>query len=222
MCGRYDSHRSTADLSAYLDAEDDTGGLVTGRFNTAPTQLVRIAVREGGRALLRAAKWGLVPFWAKDPRLGARMVNARAETAADKPAYRTAVRRTRALVPMDGWYEWRATADGKQPYYLTPRDGGVLTAAGLYSVWDRGPDGPLLTCTIVTTGAVGPLRDVHERMPLLLDADGRAAWLDPGTDPAALLRVPPGDEVVSGLEIRTVARDVGSVRNEGPHLTAPA
>ncbi|GAA4206488.1 SOS response-associated peptidase [Actinocatenispora rupis] len=221
MCGRYDSHRSTADLSTYLDAEDDTDGLSAGRYNTAPTQRVRIVVRADERRVLRAATWGLVPFWAKDSRIGQRMINARAETAAAKPAFRTAVRHTRALVPMDGWYEWVTTPAGRRPSYQTPRDGGVLTAAGLFSVWDRGPDGPLLTCTILTTGAVGQLRDVHERMPLLLDPADGDAWLDPGSDPTRLLGVPPGGDLVSALEIRAVAPDVGSVRNEGPHLVNP-
>lgn len=222
MCGRYDSHRSTDDLSAYFDADDDTGGGVPGRYNTAPTQPVRIVVYdpERERRAIQAARWGLVPFWAKDPSIGSRMINARAETVADKPAYRSAVRSMRALVPMDGWFEWRVDETGKQPCYLVPRDAGLLTAAGLFSWWD-GPDGRLLSCTIITTAAVGELRTVHQRMPLLLAGDDRAAWLAPGADAAELLSVPPSDELVASLAIRPVGAAVGSVRNDGPHLLDP-
>jgi len=221
MCGRYDSHRSTDDLSAYLNADDDTGGAVPGRYNTAPTQPVRIVVydAESARRSLRAARWGLVPFWAKDPSIGARMINARAESVAEKPAYRSAVRSTRALVPMDGWFEWQVTESGKQPRYLVPADGGLLTAAGLYSYWD-GPDGTLCSCTIITTAAVGPLRAVHQRMPLLLAGADRQAWLA-GGDATELLTVPPAEELVAGLDIRPIGPAVGSVRNDGPYLLDP-
>ncbi len=219
MCGRFSSARPSTDLAVELDAEDVTGGDVPGRYNTAPTQLVRVVTGgEAGRRL-EAAKWGLVPFWAKDPKVGTRMINARAETAAAKPAYRDAVRRMRALVPMDGWFEWLVGPDGvKTPRYMTPGDGGLLTAAGLYSWWDSGIDPPMLTCTILTTAAVGRLREVHERMPLLLPAGARDAWLGSPGDAAGMLTAPPSAELVDGLEIRRVDRAVGRVANNGPEL----
>ncbi len=221
MCGRYSSSRPSSDLAADLGAEDVTGVDVPGRYNTAPTQLVRVVTGAGEGRRLEAAKWGLVPFWAKDPKIGARMINARSETAASKPAYRDAVRRMRALVPMDGWFEWVVGPDGvKAPRYMTPRDGGLLTAAGLYSWWDKGTDPPLLTCTILTTAAVGGLREVHERMPLLLSAGARDAWLDPAADAAGMLAAPPSADLVEGLEIRRVDRAVGRVANNSPHLLA--
>lgn len=214
-----------ADIADAGLGRDGGAATLAGRYNTSPTQRVRIAAldRGSGRRQIRAATWGLVPFWAKDPKIGQKMINARAESAATKPAYRNAVRSMRALVPMDGWYEWQKTIgpDGratKRPHYMTPSDGGLLTAAGLYSWWDRGAGPPLLTCTIVTTAAVGPLRAIHDRMPLLLPTEARQQWLDPAASAAELLAAAPSAELVDALELRRIGRAVGSPGNEGVHL----
>jgi len=230
MCGRYATSRSSSDLSALFDAMDETEDALTADYNVAPTDpvpMVRISERVGG-PVLSAARWGLVPAWATDPRAGARMINARAETLAGSSAYARPFAQRRCLVPADGWYEWvRAgggvrsgrSAGGKQAYFMTPADGSVLAFAGLWTAW-RGPGaaGRLLTFSVVTTAAIGDLALVHDRMPLVLPASRWSSWLR-GTPDADLL-APPPEEFVAGLEIRPVGPAVGDVRNDGPSLLA--
>lgn len=190
-------------------------------YNVTPTTSVTIIatrVRDG-RRVLRTARWGLLPPWAPDERTGARFINARAETVAVLPAFRTSFARRRCLVPADGWFEWRSDPDGagRQVFFVTPEADAGLSLAGVWTVWS-GPAGPLISCSIVTTEAVGDLRAVHDRMPLILPAARHAAWLDPGTsDPSALLSGPPR-VVLEALEIRRVGPAVGNVRAAGPEL----
>lgn len=220
MCGRYATTRSAGDLSALFESYDDTDGRLAPDHNVAPTDpvpLVRVTA-EGHRAL-SVGRWGLVPAWSRSPAGAARMINARSETVATSRAYAGAFARRRCLVPADGWYEWvRSAGGGKQAYYMTPLDGSVLAFAGIWSVWE-GPAGPLLTCSVLTTAALGELAEVHDRMPLLLPRERWAGWLAPGGEPDALLSPPPPDWL-GGLEIRPVGPAVGDVRNDGPELTA--
>ncbi|WP_433529767.1 SOS response-associated peptidase [Micromonospora sp. CA-263727] len=220
MCGRYATTRSSGDLSGLFDSADETDGRLVADHNVAPTDpvpLVRVSP-EGHRAL-SLGRWGLVPPWSRSPAGAARMINARAETVATSRAYARAFARRRCLVPADGWYEWvRQPGGRKQPYYMTPLDGSVLAFAGIWSVWD-GPGGPLLTCGVVTTDALGELAEVHDRMPLLLPPDRWASWLD-AAGAAAELLAPPPLGWLAGLEIRPVGPAVGDVRNDGPELTA--
>ncbi len=180
-------------------------------YNVAPTDRVRVvrrsrrahefsavgaatpslAVATGARAgrVVSVVRWGLVPSWAKDPGIGSRMLNARAESLAEKPAFRAAFARRRCLVPADGWFEWtpKRNEPGKQAYYMTPAGGGGLVFAGLWEVWGSGEE-RLYTCTVVTTAALGPLAAVHDRMPLVLPPERWSAWLgEEETEPAALL-----------------------------------
>jgi putative SOS response-associated peptidase YedK len=182
----------------------------------APTDVVPVVRRplrpDRPPRVLSVARWGLLPHWAKDPRLGARMINARAETVTAAPAYADAFAARRALVPVDGWYEWlRLPGGGKQPYFLTPVDGTVLALAGLWSRW--GPQ-RLLTFTVVTTAAVGALASIHDRMPLLLPQSRWRSWL---TDTQPSLD-PPDGSFLAGIELRPVGPSVGNVRNDGPAL----
>ena len=219
MCGRYATTRSAVDLSALFDAVDETGDGLAVDYNVAPTDpvpVVRVSNRVPGR-VLSVARWGLVPPWASDTSGAARMINARAETVATTRAYATSFERRRCLVPADGWYEWRrASARQKQPYFMTPRDGGVLAFAGIWAVRGEGPD-RLLSCSVLTVAAVGEFGLVHDRMPLLLPPDRWAGWLADTPDPAALL-VPPLEAYLDTVEIRPVGPDVGDVRNDGPQL----
>lgn len=202
-------------------------------YNVAPTKPVLAVVQRHPRDAdgipdrtrtersVRTLRWGLVPSWAKDPSVGARMINARAESAAEKPAFRKALAARRALMPAAGWYEWRQGAGKgpKQPYFVTGTDGASLAMAALWEFW-RPADGgdPLITCAVLTTDAVGPLAEIHHRMPLLLSAEHWAAWLDPDSGaPPELLR-PPSAELVAGLELRPVSTRVNNVRNQGPEL----
>ena len=230
MCGRYVVTRSAEDLIAEFEATALLGrDAIVADYNIAPTDPVPIVLTRhrpgdrGGPVLrqLRVARWGLVPSFAPDRGGAARRINARAETAARLPAFRSALSRRRCLVPADGWYEW-AVADGggRQPYFLTPADQSLLAFAGLYEFW--GPaESRLLTCSIVTTTAVGELARVHDRMPLLLPRSGWAGWLDPArTDPGPLL-APPSPDLVARLELRPVGPAVGNVANDGPQLIEP-
>jgi putative SOS response-associated peptidase YedK len=221
MCGRYATSRSSADLSELFDAVDETEDAFVPDYNVAPTDpvpVVRVSERVGG-TVLSLARWGLVPPWAKDARVGARMINARAETLADSSAYARPFARRRCLVPADGWYEWLGRASGKQAYFMTPADGSVLAFAGLWTSW-RGPGAAdrLVTFSVVTTAAIGDLARVHDRMPLVLPPSRWSSWL--GATPGADLLAPPPEEFVAGLEIRPVGPAVGNVRNDGPSLLA--
>lgn len=222
MCGRYATTRSTADLTALFDAVDETGGVVLAAdYNVAPTDVVPIVrtasatTGPGAGRGLAVARWGLLPHWARDPRIGARMINARAETLATSRAYAESFAHRRCLVPADGWYEWLPGPTGrKQAYFMTPRDGGVVTFAGIWTRW-----GEHLTCSIVTTAAVGHLAGVHDRMPLVLP-DGRwDIWLSGAGDPELLL-APAPEAYLARLEVRPVGPEVGDVRNDGPGLIA--
>lgn len=214
MCGRYATTRGAGDLSALFESYDDTDGRLGPDHNVAPTDPVPLVrVDAGGARVLSAGRWGLVPHWSRSAAGAARMINARAETVATSRAYADPFARRRCLVPADGWYEWvPRPAGGKQPYYMTPRDGSVLAFAGIWSRWES-----LLTFSVLTTAAVGELAEVHDRMPLLLPADRWASWLGPVDEPATLL-VPPPLDWLAGLEIRPVGPAVGDVRNDGPGL----
>jgi putative SOS response-associated peptidase YedK len=212
-------------------------------YNVAPTTTIACVVRrhtdpddEPSRRV-RLMRWGLVPPWAKTAAdggpdtKGPLLINARAETVSSSPAFRSSAKHKRCLVPMDGWYEWRPTgprADGKKapktPFYMYGADGELLFMAGLWSTWRRGdaPDTapPLLSCTIITTDAAGPLADIHDRMPLTVSARDWDRWLDPDTPiDEGLLR---GHGDLDRIEIREVSRLVNSVRNNGPELIEPA
>ena len=223
MCGRYATTRTSADLAALFEAADETGESLAPDYNLAPTDaapIVRVSERVGGR-VVSAARWGLVPSWAKDTRGAARMINARAETVATSSAFARSFANRRCLVPADGWYEWvRQDDGGKQAYFMTPADGSVLVFAGLWSVWGSGGD-RLLSCSVITTAAIGDLTMVHHRMPLALPPQRWAQWLgEAAGDPETLL-APPAPEWTSTLEVRPVGPAVGDVRNDGPGLVAP-
>jgi putative SOS response-associated peptidase YedK len=231
MCGRYATTRSQADLSDLFDALDLTEGLAPS-WNVAPTDpvpLVRVSQSRDAR-VLDTARWGLVPPWATDLRGGARMINARSETVATSPAFAPSFARRRCLVPADGWYEWVRTGRDKQAYYMTPGGGAPLAFAGIWSPWrpagarDGRPGeaaGPaLLTCSVLTTAAVGGLARVHDRMPLVLPPHRWPQWLAGGGDAVALLR-PMTERELAAIEVRPVGPAVGNVRNNGPHLLDP-
>jgi putative SOS response-associated peptidase YedK len=225
-------------LAAEFDAVDATEGAFEGPdYNIAPTKNVVAVVQRHPRGedgtpdpdtserSLRVMRWGLVPAWAKDPSGGAKMINARSESAATKPAYRTSMASRRCILPADGWYEWQRDGKVKQPYFTTRKDGASLALAGLWTVWrakDKPDSQPLVTCSVLTMDAVDQLAEVHDRMPVLLPPDSWNAWLDPDSKDASSLIVPPSQEFLAALELRAVSTAVNSVRNNGPELMAPA
>ncbi|WP_067687953.1 SOS response-associated peptidase [Nocardia jejuensis] len=241
MCGRYATTTNPATLAVELDAIDETGDKgFDPNYNVAPTNQVLTVVERHDRdhpedpasLRLRAMRWGLVPAWSKAsepgvPAKGKPLFNARADKAATAPSFRDSVKKRRCLVPMDGWYEWVTESGGsgkavKQPFFMSKSDGGLLYMAGLWSVWrDRGQGEdakPLLSCTILTTDAVGELTKVHDRMPLPMPREHWAAWLDPDHPAPEELLETPAPEAVSDILIRAVPSLVNSVRNNGPEL----
>lgn len=228
MCGRF-TLRSNLNLILAQFALDEVPDLRP-RYNIAPTQLIpTIRASETGRELAML-RWGLIPSWSKDEKMGSRLLNARAETAAEKPSFRTAFRRRRCLVVADGFYEWKqaapekdASAKGgsaKQPFYIRMRDQRPFAFAGLWETW-RGPRGaelatPIQSCTILTTEPNTLMQSLHDRMPVILPPDAYAMWLDPsfeGLDALqALLRPCAAEEMIAS----PVSTLVNSPRNESP------
>ena len=227
MCGRYTSTSSPADLAAYFDVDEVVADDLGDRYNVAPTdEVYAVAQSSSGPTRLGTFRWGLVPFWAKDPSVGSRMINARAETLIEKPAFRRPLERFRCIIPADGFYEWEAIEGRKkkQPWYIHRTDGDVLSFAGLWSSWrpTKGSDeGRLVSCTIITTEANDAVRPVHDRMPVVLPPDAWADWLDPANDDVDALHsllVPAPPEL---FELVRVNDAVSNVRNDGPHLHDP-
>jgi putative SOS response-associated peptidase YedK len=220
MCGRFLLFTSGAALAEWLGLPEVPA--LEPRYNIAPTQPVA-AVRAGpggGRELVRL-RWGLVPPWAADPGAGPPLINARAETAAAKPSFRSAFRQRRCLVPADGFYEWVGRAGKRQPIHFRLRDGRPFAFAGLWERW-QAPGGPAVeSCAVLTTAANHLVRPVHDRMPVILEPTGYEAWLDPAVrDPAALavwLRPFPAEAMTAC----PVGSWVSNPRNEGPACLAP-
>lgn len=188
MCGRASLASMPGELIAYLQPRHirDVPPWYEPSYNIAPSQsLFAIRDAEDGREA-RAMRWGLVPSWAREPDIGMRMINARAETVAAKPAYRDAFRRRRALIVVDGFYEWHRDAGGtKTPYRIFRRDGAPFTLAGLWECWTSGGD-TLETCVIITTTANQLMMPIHDRMPVIVSDDDHEAWLAHGTSPVLL------------------------------------
>lgn len=232
MCGRYASIASTDDLVDELHVDEMLEEDLGPSWNIAPTDPIRAVLDRRGTDVaaptmrqLRTVRWGLVPSWANDRSGAARMINARVETVADKPAFRAAVARRRCLVPADGYYEWRKIDGRSVPYFLHDPDGGLLTFAGLYEVWtDPSALGGerLWTCTIITRAASDRLGHIHDRSPVVVPPRLRAGWLDCAdgdTDRARhLLDAVPQPQ----LAPRVVSTAVNSCRNDGPELIQSA
>jgi putative SOS response-associated peptidase YedK len=248
MCGRYASSRRPEDLVEEFEIDKvELKETLAPDYNVAPTKQVYAVVQRPNEPAscdegtdtptqrqLRTLKWGLVPFWAKEPSIGNKMINARMETVHEKPAFRRPFAARRCLLPADGYFEWYPTEQKtkagkplKQPFFIHPADGGVMAMAGLYEIWrdpTRDEDDPerfLWTCTVLTTTAEDSVGHIHDRMPLLVEPDRYDAWLDPShadVDDLKKLLVPaaPGR-----LEAYPVSTAVNSVRNNGPDLLDP-
>jgi len=231
VCGRFVSSSSATRIAEFFGASFDAEPLAPS-YNVAPTNEVYAVVADSsGDRQLTTYRWGLVPSWAKDVKIGSRMINARAETLADKPAFRSLFRKHRILVPMDGFYEWRAATAPvgaravKQPMFIRRTDGLPLAVAGLWAVWrDPGadPDTPWLhTCTVVTTSANSAIAPVHDRMPVVLADDAWERWLDPtfsDVDALQAMLVPAPNELFT---MHPVGTAVNNVRNKGRELIDP-
>ena len=240
MCGRFVSSSPPDKIAEFFDASFETEPLAA-NFNTAPTADVYGVVArpnaepgESGHPAreVQAFHWGLVPSWAKDTKISAKLINARGETVADKPAFKSAFRKHRMIIPMDGFYEWQRNADTgeltkagkpvKQPFFIHRNDGEPLAVAGIWATWrdrEADPDGPWLhSCSVVTTAANELMSAIHNRMPVLLPHSVWDQWLDPDNDDTeslAALLVPAPEDV---LTMHPVSTEVNNARNHGAHL----
>lgn len=235
MCGRFVVANVGSELVDVLRVDVEGEDLPAPSYNIAPTDRVAIvldsAKSEPPVRRLESARWGLVPAWAKDPSVGVRAFNARSEEVEDKPMFRQALIKRRAVIPATGYYEWKTEDGVKTPHFIHPADGSPLLFAGVYEWWkdpgkaDDDPARWLLSFTIMTRDAVGPLGSIHDRMPLFIDADHADAWLDPTTEnvgdvlDAAIDAAP---ALAETLESYVVDRAVGNVRNNSPALIEPA
>jgi len=236
MCGRFVSSNSPDEIAAYFGASLDDALVDAAadapaepNYNVAPTtDILAVVERSDATRQVQSYRWGLVPSWAKDVKIGSKMINARAETIAEKPVFKRLLEKRRLIVPMDGFYEWQVVPGqkAKQPMFIHRIDGEPLAVAGLWAAW-RDPaaadtDAPWLhSCTVITTSANATMAPVHDRMPVLLPASRWAEWLDPdNTDITALqqLLVPAPDDL---LTMHPVGTDVNNVRNNGPELLQP-
>lgn len=224
MCGRFVSVTDADGLVEFFTIDERQVDDLAPNVNVAPTEQVPAVVEHDHRRALTTFRWGLVPHWADDLKIGSRLINARDDSLATKPAFRDAFARHRCIIPADGFYEWRREGKSRIPFHVTARDGSPLALAGLWAVWrdPAQPDAPRVrTCTIVTTGANEVVGELHDRMPVVLAREDWAEWLDRGQRDTAtlqhLLRPAPDDL----LELRRVSQDVNSPRNKDPELLTP-
>lgn len=225
MCGRFVAMTDPDGIARFLVVDERDPVDLPPSYNVAPTDEIYIAVERDDHRRLETARWGLVPHWADDTRGAARHINARAETVADRPAFREAYARKRCLVPANGFYEWRAGPDGRKlPHFVHPAEGDLVAFAGLWSAW-RDPQDPqapwVVTCTIITTNANAVVARLHDRMPAVLQPADWDEWLAPDhPDPSSLRRllVPAPD---TALISHPVDPAVNSVRNNHPGLVEP-
>ncbi len=229
MCGRF-AFFSPADAIRAAFGTDipqefaEAGELAPGqrRYNIAPTQQVLTIVADrDGKRLWRALQWGLVPFWAKDPAIGNRMINARVETVREKPAYRQPFARRRCIVPASGFYEWRKDSAGnKTPWYISRADGLPLAMAGIWDRWDGAPERPLFSFSILTTAANPFMRDLHDRMPVILEPNQLGHWLARDAHDGEL-QAQVAAPVTIELQAWPVSRAVNSPLQDQPGLVEP-
>jgi putative SOS response-associated peptidase YedK len=219
MCGRYNL---ITDAQAFVDFFELSNCLeLSPRYNIAPSQQIPAVRLVDNRREAGLLHWGLIPHWAKDRRIAYKMINARAETVAEKPAFRTAFRCRRCLIPATGFFEWQPVEGGKQPYNITLREGGLMAFAGLWESW-TGPDGAGIdSCAIIVTEANAGIRPIHDRMPVILNPADYALWLNPAVQDRvrlnSLLRPYPAEST----RAYPVSRSLGNPKYSGPACVEP-
>ncbi|MBX3015310.1 MAG: SOS response-associated peptidase [Caldilineaceae bacterium] len=228
MCGRFTLDASPEQLATLFDLPE--APVLVSRYNIAPTQPVGVVrinpqAAQAGQHEWALTYWGLIPSWAKDPAIGARMINARSETVTEKPAFRAAFKRRRCLVPTSGFFEWQKQGKTKQPYYITTPDRSPFAIAGLWEYWEGADGSALESCTLLTTSANALMEPLHDRMPVIVQPQDYAQWLGTGRDATPqeldqlqhLLR-PYADD---GLVAYPVSTYVNNARNEGVDCIQP-
>lgn len=221
MCGRYSLTASPEDVRALFGYEDQPN--FPPRYNIAPTQAIAIVRQVGGARRFALVRWGLMPSWVKDPASFSLLINARAETAHEKPAFRGSMRHHRCLIPANGFYEWRrGPGNAKQPYWIAPKDGGLVAFAGLWADWMSADGSEMESAAILTTQANGRIAPIHNRMPAVIAPEQFDLWLDTANvdarEASALLAPAPDDL----FEAIPVSSRVNAVRNDDPELQREA
>jgi len=220
MCGRFVRKLTVDEISEEFDAAISDDCTLEPSFNVAPTQQVAVVVQDGVKQIV-GVRWGLIPSWSDDPRVGNKLINARAETVATKAAFRDSFRDRRCLVVADGFYEWKKAGPMKLPVYVSLKSGKPFGFAGLWERW-KSPEGEwVTTCTVITTTANDVMQPIHDRMPVILPRELEDQWLDPETDESALLDLlkpyPP-----DAMETRYVSSVVNSTKIDSPECLGPA
>ena len=222
MCGRFVGYRSIRELETYFPI-DKVACQAAENFNVAPSQEILTIVRQKEENWLDKFHWGLVPFWAKDITIGNKMINARAESVAEKPSFRNAFKKRRCLILADGFYEWKGQKGDKQPMFITLPDKKPFAFAGLWETWkDKdAPDSIYKSCTIITTQASDSMRDIHLRMPVILKPKIYETWLDPANQNVTELTEIMKNEIITELTGYPVSREVNSTRHNDPSCIEP-
>lgn len=224
MCGRFVAATDPDGVAKFMVVDERQAPDLGANYNVAPTQQVYAVAEHDAARHLVAFRWGLVPSWAKDAKIGNKLINARSETVADKPAFRTSVRKRRCLIPVDGFYEWQRADGRKVPHFIHRADGAPFALGGLWSVWRDPQDEdapPLRTCTILTTEANTMMRRLHDRMPVILEPSAWELWLDTDVRDAEAVAhlMAPADPAL--LDAYPVSTEVNSTRNNHEGLIHP-
>ena len=219
MCGRYTLRTPVETLVERFEINEYPSS-ITPSYNIAPSQGVAAVIAENGKRKLEMLHWGLIPSWAKDPEVGNKMINARAETVAEKPSYRKAFKERRCLILADGFYEWQKTDSGKQPFYIRMEDESPFAFAGLWESWQNGRE--IRSCTIITTSPNEVAAQVHNRMPVILHPEDYEIWLDPDFDEREPLTTLLKPFPAEAMEAYPVSRKVNRPANNDPEVIEPA
>lgn len=216
MCGRYTIVITMDELMRYYMLEMPANHFYTPKYNVAPGQMVMAIISDGQKNRLGELKWGLIPNWSKDEKIGYKMINARADTVADKPAFRSSFQRKRCIIPADGFYEWQKIGTEKQPMRITLKDEGIFSMAGLYDSWIA-PDGSKVSsCTIITTTPNALMENIHDRMPVILHPEDEAIWLNRAIQDKNILLPLLQPFPAEQMRAYPVTAKVGNVRFDDP------
>jgi putative SOS response-associated peptidase YedK len=218
MCGRFTITVTLEELIAHYLIDDSKLATLKPNYNVAPMHNVPAVIASDEGKRLGELRWGLVPFWAKDDKIGSKMINARAETVSEKPAFKRLLKSKRCIIPADGFYEWKKDGTSKQPYRILMSDGSLFSFAGLYDTWEDPEGKKLSTCTIITTTPNSLMEDIHDRMPVILRPEDEADWLGRDNDDVeSLLKLlKPYD--AAKMRAYKVPSAVGNVRNNSKEL----
>jgi putative SOS response-associated peptidase YedK len=213
MCGRFTQTFSSSEIESAFNLANVSS--LEPKYNIAPTQQVATILQTDRSRTFKMLRWGLIPSWAKEPKMGAKLINARAETVAEKPSFRSAFQRRRCLILASGFYEWQQLEDRKQPFYIQQKDSQPFAFAGLWSTWQPIDGETMNTCTIITTEANELMQPIHERMPVILESENYDLWLDPTVQKPEFLQTLLKPLETDLLKTYPVSTKVNNPRNDG-------